>query len=93
MKTVYIDANFMCHLQNDGTMTEVQTDAFDGVVDDAIPYFRFIPQGYEWTNPKKGTVIHGEFIQATNSAEIDRAIQHAFIADMQNALAILGVSG
>lgn len=90
MKTIYLDEDFMCHLSNDGAMVEIQTDVFDSTVDDAIPYYRFIPQGEEWTD-SKGRVLHGIFIQATNSAEIERIIQRAYIADMQNALAILGV--
>ena len=91
MKTVYVDSDYMCHLANDGTMIEVQTDVFDETVDDAIPYYRYIPQGYEWQD-SKGRVFHGTFIQATDSAEIDRIVQQAYIADMQNALAILGVT-
>lgn len=33
MKTIYIDSNYHCHITNDGTMTEVQTDMFDGMSD------------------------------------------------------------
>lgn len=91
MKTVYIDSNFMCHLQNDGTMAEVQTDIFDSTVDDAIPYYRYIPQDEEWIDGN-GRVIHGIFVQATNSATINRIIQEAYILDMQNALELLGVN-
>lgn len=91
MKTFYIDSDYMCHLESAPGRREVQTDAFDGVVDGAIPYYRYIPEGEEWTD-KKGRVIHGVFIQATDSNAIDRATQQAYISDMQNALAILGVT-
>lgn len=91
MKTIYLDSNFMCHLENDQGRTAVETDAFDGLVDEAIPYYRYIPEGEEWTD-KKGRVIHGVFVQATDSNAIDRATQQAYISDMQNALAILGVT-
>ena len=30
MKTIYIDSDFKCHLVDDGTMTAVETDFFDG---------------------------------------------------------------
>ena len=90
MKTIYLDTDFMCHLSNDGTMVEIQTDVFDSIADDAISYYRYIPQGEEWTD-SKGRVLHGLFIQATNSKKIERIIQQAYILDMQNALAILGV--
>ena len=91
MKTVYIDVNFMCHTTNSGTMTEVQTEAFDDLCNNAIELMRFVPEGKTWTRPD-GRVIHGEFIQATDSKKIDEYQLHAYIADMQNALEILGVS-
>lgn len=91
MKTIYLDNNYMCHLENDGTRTEIQTDVFDSTADGAIPYYRHIPEGATWNNGK-GLVIHGLFVQATNSAAIDREILQAMIMDMQNALNILRVS-
>lgn len=90
MKTIYIDSNYMCHLENAQGRTPIETDAFDGIVDAAIPYYRYIPQGEEWTD-SKGRVLHGLFIQATDSNAIDRIVQAAYINDMQNALSILGV--
>ena len=33
MKTIYIDSNFKCHMADDGTMTVVETDFFDGKCD------------------------------------------------------------
>lgn len=33
MKTIYIDSEFKCHLSDDGTMTAVQTEFFDGKCD------------------------------------------------------------
>lgn len=92
MKTIYLDSDFMCHLEDGEGRTAVETDVFDGIVDAAIPYYRYIPQGEEWAEPKTGRVFHGLFIQATDSNAIDRIVQGAFIADMQNALSILGVN-
>lgn len=91
MKTIYLDSDYMCHLENADGRTEVQTDVFDGVVDGAIPYYRYIPNGAEWTN-NKGQVLHGLFIQATDSKMIDRITTQSIIGDMQNALAVLGVT-
>ena len=91
MKTIYIDSDYMCHLENADGRTEVQTDVFDSVVDEAIPYYRYIPDGVEWTNGK-GRVFHGLFIQVTNSNMIDRITTQSIIGDMQSALAVLGVS-
>ena len=30
MRTIYIDSDFKCHVTDDGTMTAVETDFFDG---------------------------------------------------------------
>ena len=30
MRTIYVDSEFKCHLSDDGTMTEIQTDLFYG---------------------------------------------------------------
>lgn len=96
MKTIYLDSNFMCHIANSGTMTEVQTEAFDDLCNNAIELMRFVPEGSTWTRPD-GRIIYGEFIQATDSARID-AYQWQWmedqerITDMQNALNILGVT-
>lgn len=33
MRTIYIDSENKCHVTNDGTMTAVETDFFDGKCD------------------------------------------------------------
>ena len=96
MKTIYLDNNYMCHIINDGTMAEVQTDEFDNLCNNAIELMRFVPQGEMWERPD-GRIIYGEFIQATDSDKIDSYQRQymedqAQMEDMQNALNILGVS-
>lgn len=96
MKTIYIDSNFMCHTTDDGTMTEVQLEEFDDLCNNAIELMRYVPENEIWTRPD-GRVIHGIFIQATDTAKID-AYQKQYMEDqeqmndMQNALEILGVN-
>ena len=36
MRTIYIDSDYKCHIADDGTMTPVATDSFDGCCDDYI---------------------------------------------------------
>ena len=36
MRTIYIDSEYKCHITDDGTMTAVETDAFDGKCDTYI---------------------------------------------------------
>lgn len=57
--TIYIDTDFKCHLSNDGTMTAIETDTFDGYCDTFIEGSRFVPSGETWTR-EDGEVFHGE---------------------------------
>lgn len=47
--TIYLDSNYLCHLTDDGTMTAVETDAFDGKEKAYIEGYRYIPEGQTWT--------------------------------------------
>lgn len=61
MKTIYIDSDYKCHLTDDGTMTAVETDYFDGMCDAMVEGYRYIPAGSTWTR-EDGEVFHGEMI-------------------------------
>lgn len=95
MKTIYIDSEFKCHVTNDGTMTAVETDFFDGRCDAFIEGYRFVPPGENWTR-EDGVVFQGEMIAPWKDyAELDNAqreYERALITDMQNALNKLGVA-
>ena len=58
---IYIDQYFKCHINNDGTMTPVNTDFFNGKCDAYIEGYRFVPSGCTWTR-SDGEVFHGEMI-------------------------------
>lgn len=49
---IYIDNDYKCHTSNDGTMREIETDAFNGKCPAYIEGYRFIPNGETWTNPQ-----------------------------------------
>lgn len=78
---VYIDSDFKCHVTNDGTMTEVQTDFFDGKCDTFIKGYRFIPNGESWTR-SDGAVFHGETIFPWKDYDELDAAQKQYEADM-----------
>ena len=59
--TVYIDVNYKCHVSNDGTMTEVNTDFFDDKCKEFIEGYRLVPNGQTWTR-EDGVVFTGEMI-------------------------------
>ena len=62
MKTIYIKPDsFECYVTNDGTMTAIETDFFDGKCDAFIEGYRFVPSGESWTR-EDGVVFQGEMI-------------------------------
>lgn len=61
MRTIYIDSDFKCHVTDDGTMSAVETDFFDGKCDTLIEGYRFVPDGQTWTR-EDGFVFTGEMV-------------------------------
>ena len=89
---VYVDNDFKCHTVNDGTMTAVETDFFDGKCDTFVEGYRFIPSGESWTR-EDGVVFLGEMIAPWKDfSELDKAqreYERERLADAENALAIM----
>lgn len=89
MKTIYIDADYKCHASDDGTMTAVETDFFDGKCDAYIEGYRFVPDGSVWTRPD-GVVFQGEMISPwkpwseLNTAQ--RVYERKLLAQYEQAL-------
>lgn len=86
MKTIYIDIDFKCHVSNDGTMTAVETEYFDGKCDAFIEGYRFVPEGESWTRAD-GEVFHGEMVAPWKPYdELDdaqRAYEHQLLKELQ----------
>lgn len=71
--TIYIDPNYKCHVTDDGTMTAVETDAFDGMCTEYTEGYRFVPAGQTWTR-SDGVEFTGEMISPWRPwAELDAA--------------------
>lgn len=100
--TIYIDTDYKVHLADDGTMTAVETNAFDGYCDTYIEGCRYVPAGRAWTR-EDGEVFSNEMktvwqdwtaldaAQREYEREQYAALQ-AQNADMAAALEVLGVS-
>lgn len=92
--TIYIDAEFKCHVTDDGTMTAVDTDAFDGKCAAYIEGYRLVPAGETWTRDD-GVEFSGEMIAPWKPwAELDaaqREYEREQYEDMRAALEVLGV--
>ena len=61
MRTVYLDYDFKCHLEDDGEMSPFETDYFEGKCDAFIEGYRIIPNGMMWRR-FDGIVFRGEMI-------------------------------
>ena len=90
MRTIYIDSEYRCHVTDDGTMTAVETEFFDGKCDAFIEGFRFVPSGESWTR-SDGVVFHGEMVSPWKDyAELDaaqREYEKQLLAEYESALA------
>lgn len=92
---VYIDSEYKCHVADDGTMTAVETDLFDGKCAEYIEGFRFVPSGESWTR-SDGAKFDGEMIAPWKPyAELDvaqREYEKQMLAEYTEALKTVGVS-
>ena len=94
---IYIDNDFKCHVQDDGTMREIETVFFDGKCTEYIEGYRFVPSGETWTR-EDGEVFVGEMICPWKDYSQLEAMQNIYERmleqqqDMQAALDVLGVS-
>jgi hypothetical protein len=90
MKTIYLDSDFQCHTVNDGTMTEIQTDFFNGKCDAFIEGYRYVPAGESWAR-EDGVVFTGEMIAPWKPYEeldaAQREYERQMLADYESALA------
>lgn len=77
MKTIYIDSDFKCHIINDGTMTAIETDVFDGKCDTFIEGYRFVPEGKIWTR-SDGVVFKGTMISPFKNVQLLETAQFLY---------------
>ena len=95
MRTIFIDSDFKCHISDDGTMTAVETDFFDGKCDAYIEGYRLVPEGAEWVR-EDGAVFRGEMIAPWKDIrELDRVqreYERQLLAEYAGALKELGVT-
>lgn len=86
MRKIYVDSDCKCHVTNDGTMREVETDAFDGMCDSYIEGCRFVPDGESWTR-FDDMVFHGEmkttWKDSTELDDIQREYERQLLKELQ----------
>lgn len=77
---IYLDSDFRCHLENDGAMTLMETDAFDGKCSKYIEGFRYIPEGETWTR-SDGVEFRGLMISPAENYSILKKTQEQYELD------------
>ena len=83
MKTIYYGSDNKCHVTNDGTMTAVETDFFDGMCDAVI-------EGYCYDTSKGYVQIYPWKFDYELDA-IQREYERAKLAEYEESLKVVGV--
>lgn len=81
MRMIYIDSEFKCHVANDGTLSVVETDSFDGKCDAFVEGHRIVPLDEAWTR-SDGVVFKGEMVSAWKPYNELEAAQEQYKRDM-----------
>lgn len=94
---IFIDDDFKCHTQNDGTMREISSEFFDGRCKQFIEGYRFVPSGETWIR-EDGIEFTGQMISPWKDYSVLEACQRAYEEALDlnqnaiDALAILGIT-
>ena len=74
--TIYIDNDYKCHVNDDGTRRAFDVPFFDGKCAEFVEGYRFVPSGETWTR-KDGQTFKGEMIAPRRDYSGIAAIQSA----------------
>jgi hypothetical protein len=84
--TIYIDADYKCHVSNDGARREFDVPFFDGRCPEFIEGYRYVPPGERWVKPN-GTFFRGEMITPWKDYnELEKAQMQYELAQYEAAL-------
>lgn len=86
MKTIYIDADYICHVADTGDLTAVETDFFDGKCDAFVEGYRLVPEGSAWTR-SDGATFAGEMISPWKDYSLLAAAQAQYERDQDELVA------
>ena len=95
--TIYIDSDYKCHVSNDGARRGFDVPFFDGKCAAVVEGYIYVPPGEKFIK-SNGVFYRGEMIAPWRDYAILAELQalyeeeQAKQADMQAALAVLGVS-
>lgn len=84
MKTIYIDSDFMCHVENREGRTAIETDVFDNHSDEYIKGYRYVPYGHTWTR-SDGEVFHG--LMVCSAVDYNQLLINVAVANLSDTQA------
>ena len=96
MRTVYLDSNYICHVENAEGRTAYEVDFLDNACDLKIESDRYVPEGHRWRR-SDGIIFPGPMVAYTMDSQMVEAAQQEYekvqaeIEDMKSALNELGV--
>lgn len=89
MRTIYVDAEYRCHVTDDGTMRAFEMKGFDGKCNEYIKGYRYIPAGERWQRDD-GVTFYGEALfpwkQYYTLDAVQREYERQQISDMQSTI-------
>lgn len=94
---IFIDGDYKCHVSDDGTRREMETEFFDGKCRQFIEGYTYVPAGETWTRAD-GTEFPGEMVSPWREYALLSEFQAQYEEllaeqeDMQAALAVLEVN-
>lgn len=70
MKTIYINpTTFACSMTEKEGYLVKRTDVFDGMSDQDIELYRFVPEGSKWVDDMTGETYTGQHVMPIDSGE------------------------
>ena len=92
---IYLDNEFVCYVNDDGTREAVEAKEFDGKCPEYIEGHRYVPAGRVWTR-EDGEKFEGKMICALVEFELLKDAQSEYerqlMEDMRRALEIMEVT-
>ena len=88
MKTIYINpTTFACSMTEKEGYLVKRTDVFDGMSDQDIELYRFVPEGYKWVDELTGESFTGQAVMPIDSDEraITKELRQADSTNAQTA--------
>ena len=88
--TIFIDNDYRCHTQNDGTMRPFDVSFFDGKTTYFIESYRYVPAGEKWINPK-GIIFRGEMVSPWRDYSKAAIAQDGYDEGVGESAEIIGI--